>query len=211
MNSLNLIQRFKSRHRLTSIIKRTSTVLLFVDDFTPPPAFRSPSSANLYVVLAAPPAASPSADLLLLFYCLIRYPPLCLVPCRVQYPPLCIIHVHRCCVRQHLLASMAGINYLSCFVRRRFRASLPSGGECLTSARQLSNFYRRQSRCLLVVVFLENAVLDLFLFCSVLGNRLDFLCLLVRVREISMSVYLLHFILQHMTESRENCHGNSLN
>jgi hypothetical protein len=42
-------------------------VPLFVEDVTPPPAFRSPPSANLYVLLAAPPGASPSTDLLLLF------------------------------------------------------------------------------------------------------------------------------------------------
>jgi hypothetical protein len=42
-------------------------VPLFIEDFTQQPAFRSPSSANFFVLLAAPPGASPSADLLLLF------------------------------------------------------------------------------------------------------------------------------------------------
>jgi hypothetical protein len=82
-------------------------------------------------------------------------------------------------IQHHLLALMDGINYFSCFVRRHLLASLPFGGECLTSARRLSNFYRRRSRCLLVVLFLEHAVLDLFLFCLVIGNRLDLLSLFV--------------------------------
>jgi hypothetical protein len=46
MNSLNLIQRLKSRRRLTSIMKRTSMVPLFVDDLTPPACWLSPFVAG---------------------------------------------------------------------------------------------------------------------------------------------------------------------
>jgi hypothetical protein len=42
-------------------------VPLFIEDFTPPQAFRSPSSANLYELLAAPPGAWPYVVLLLPF------------------------------------------------------------------------------------------------------------------------------------------------
>jgi hypothetical protein len=54
MNSLNLIQRLKSRRRLPSIMNWTSMVPLFVDDLTPPACWLSP-----LVVRPPPHACSP--------------------------------------------------------------------------------------------------------------------------------------------------------
>jgi hypothetical protein len=108
---------------------------------------------------------------------------MCFYFCRVWYWPLYIFL--RCGVRHRLLAMMTlaifqpCMYYYPCIFRRSPLTSSPPRGECLASTRRPSSFYCRRSRCLLVFVFIECAVLDRFLFCLVLGNRLDYLSLLV--------------------------------